>query len=191
MPTSSGPRRQSEIERLAEGDKSGVFTGRFAINPVNGRLVPIYIADYVLMGYGTGAIMAVPGQDDRDWAFAEKYGLEIIRTVEPPPDWEGKAYTGDGPAINSDFLDGLDMAAAKKRIIDWFEEQGIGQGTVHYRLRDWLISRQRYWGCPIPIIICPRDGLVPVPDDQLPVVHPDVEDYTPEGQSPLARCRSS
>ncbi len=178
--------RQSEIERLAEGDKSGVFTGRFAIDPVNGRQVPIYIANYVLMGYGTGAIMAVPGQDDRDWEFAEKYGLEIIRTVEPPPDWTGKAYTGDGPAINSDFLDGLDMSEAKKRIIAWFEEQGIGRGTIQYRLRDWLISRQRYWGSPIPIIICPRDGLVPVPEDQLPVVHPDVKDYAPQGRSPLA-----
>jgi leucyl-tRNA synthetase len=178
--------RQSEIERLSEGDKSGVSTGRFAINPVNGRLVPIYIADYVLTGYGTGAIMAVPGQDDRDWEFAEKYDLEIIRTVEPPPDWEGKAYTGDGPAINSDFLDGLDMVAAKERIVAWFEEQGIGRGTIQYRLRDWLISRQRYWGSPIPIIICPEDGLVPVPEDQLPVVHPDVEDYAPQGRSPLA-----
>ena len=178
--------RQSEIERLAEGDKSGVFTGRSAINPVNGRLVPIYIADYVLTGYGTGAIMAVPGQDDRDWEFAEKYGLEIIRTVEPPPDWVGKAYTGDGPAINSDFLDGLDMAAAKQRIIEWFEGRGIGRGTIQYRLRDWLISRQRYWGSPIPIVICPDDGLVPVPEDQLPVMHPDVEDYAPQGRSPLA-----
>ena len=178
--------KQSEIERLAEGDKSGVFTGRFAINPVNGRSVPIYIADYVLMGYGTGAIMAVPGQDDRDWEFAERFGLEIIRTVEPPPGWEGKAWLGDGAAINSDFLDGLDMAAAKKRIIAWFEERGIGEGVVRYRLRDWLISRQRYWGCPIPMIICPRDGLVPVPIDQLPVVHPDVKDYAPQGRSPLA-----
>ncbi|HKY47445.1 MAG TPA: leucine--tRNA ligase [Acidimicrobiia bacterium] len=178
--------RQSEIERLAEGDKSGVFTGRSAINPVNGRLVPIYIADYVLTGYGTGAIMAVPGQDDRDWEFAEKYGLEIIRTVEPPSDWVGKAYTGDGPAINSDFLDGLDMAAAKQRIIEWFEGRGIGRGTIQYRLRDWLISRQRYWGSPIPIVICPDDGLVPVPEDQLPVMHPDVADYAPQGQSPLA-----
>jgi leucyl-tRNA synthetase len=138
------------------------------------------------MGYGTGAIMAVPGQDDRDWEFAERFGLEIIRTVQPPPGWEGKAWTGDGAAINSDFLDGLDMPAAKKRIIAWFEERGTGQGVVRYRLRDWLISRQRYWGCPIPMIICPRDGLVPVPFDQLPVVHPDVNDYAPQGRSPLA-----
>jgi leucyl-tRNA synthetase len=178
--------RLTEIERMAESDKSGVFTGRYAINPVDGRRVPIYIADYVLMGYGTGAIMAVPGQDQRDWDFAERYGLEIIRTVEPPSGWEGKAYLGDGPAINSDFLDGLDMAEAKKRIISWLEEHGIGSGTVQYRLRDWLISRQRYWGSPIPMIICPTDGLVPVPEEQLPVVHPNVPDYSPQGQSPLA-----
>jgi leucyl-tRNA synthetase len=178
--------RHSEIERMAEGDKSGVFTGRYAVNPVNGRPVPIYIADYVLMGYGTGAIMAVPGQDQRDWDFAERYGLEIIRTVEPPEGWAGKAYLGDGPAINSDFLDGLDMTEAKKRITAWFEEHGIGTGTVQYRLRDWLISRQRYWGCPIPMIICPTHGLVPVPEEQLPVVHPNVADYSPKGQSPLA-----
>jgi leucyl-tRNA synthetase len=179
-------RRQSEIERLSDGDKSGIFTGRDALNPVNGQRVPIFIADYVLMGYGTGAIMGVPGQDQRDWDFAERYEIEIIRTVQPPDGWEGKAYTGDGPVINSDFLDGLDMAAAKKRIIAWFEEHGMGTGTVQYRLRDWLISRQRYWGSPIPMIICPNDGLVPVPEDQLPVVHPDLADYAPKGRSPLA-----
>ena len=179
-------RRASEVERLAEGEKSGVFTGAYATNPVNDRPVPIYIADYVLLSYGTGAIMAVPGQDQRDWDFAERYGIEIVRTVEPPAGFIGEAYTGDGPAINSDFLDGLDMAAAKKRIIAWFEERGIGFGKVQYRLRDWLISRQRYWGCPIPIIKCPVDGLVPVPETDLPVVHPDVENYAPEGESPLA-----
>ncbi|HJU81771.1 MAG TPA: leucine--tRNA ligase [Acidimicrobiia bacterium] len=179
-------RRSSEIERLAEGAKSGVFTGAYAINPVNNRRVPIYIADYVLMSYGTGAIMAVPGQDQRDWDFAERYGIDIVRTVQPPTDFEGAAYTGDGPAINSDFLDGLDMAAAKKRIIAWLEERGIGYGKVQYRLRDWLISRQRYWGCPIPIIKCPTDGLVAVPEKDLPVVHPDVENYSPQGESPLA-----
>ncbi|HSL24791.1 MAG TPA: leucine--tRNA ligase [Acidimicrobiia bacterium] len=179
-------RRQSEIERMAEGEKTGVFTGAYAVNPVNGREVPIFIADYVLMGYGTGAIMAVPGQDQRDWDFARRYGLDIIRTVSPPPGWEGEAYLGEGIAINSDFLDGLDVAAAKKKIIAWFEEQGTGTGTVQYRLRDWLISRQRYWGSPIPIIICPTDGLVPVPVEQLPVVHPDVTDYAPRGESPLA-----
>ena len=178
--------KASEIERMAEGDKTGVFTGAYAINPVNGKRVPIYIADYVLMGYGTGAIMAVPGEDQRDWDFATRYGLEIIRTVQPPDGWEGEAYTGDGPSINSDFLDGLYQEDAKRRIIDWFEEKGIGRATVTYRLRDWLISRQRYWGCPIPMVECDRCGLVPVPRDQLPVLLPDLEDFTPKGKAPLA-----
>ncbi|HEX2369905.1 MAG TPA: leucine--tRNA ligase [Acidimicrobiia bacterium] len=183
-------RKATEIERLAEGGKTGMFIGRHATNPVNGREVPIFVADYVLMTYGTGAIMAVPGQDQRDWEFAEDHGLEIIRTVQPPDDWAGKAYLDDGPAINSGFLDGLWMADAKKRIIAWFEDRGLGYATVQYRLRDWLISRQRYWGCPIPIVTCPTCGLVPVPDEDLPVVLPDVEDYTPKGQSPLAAVSS-
>jgi len=178
--------RASEIERMAEGDKTGVFTGRYAVNPVNNERVPIYIADYVLMGYGTGAIMAVPGQDQRDWDFATKYGLDIVRTVQPADGWEGEAYLGDGPTINSGFLDGLDQGAAKERIIEWLEERGVGEGTVQYRLRDWLISRQRYWGCPIPIVSCPDCGLVPIPEDELPVVLPDVQDYAPRGRSPLA-----
>ena len=178
--------RESEIERMAEGDKTGVFTGRFAVNPVNGQPAPIYIADYVLMGYGTGAIMAVPGQDQRDWDFATKYGLDIVRTVQPPADWDGQAYLGDGVTINSGFLNGLDQLAAKGRIIAWFEEQDIGDRAIQYRLRDWLISRQRYWGCPIPMIDCPECGLVPVPRDDLPVELPDVEDFAPQGQSPLA-----
>jgi leucyl-tRNA synthetase len=178
--------RASELERMAEGDKTGVFTGRHAINPVNERRVPIYLADYVLMGYGTGAIMAVPGQDQRDWDFATKYGIEIVRTVEPPDDWDGEAYVGDGITINSGFLDGLDRAGAISRINLWLEEQGIGEATIQYRLRDWLISRQRYWGCPIPMINCDDCGLVPVPDEDLPVLLPDIEDYLPKGQSPLA-----
>jgi leucyl-tRNA synthetase len=182
--------RASEIERLAEGDKTGVFTGRHAINPANGRKVPIYVADYVLMGYGTGAIMAVPGQDQRDWDFAVKYGLDIVRTVEPPSDREGEAYTGEGLTANSGFLDGLAQAEAKERIIEWMEDRGIGRGTIQYRLRDWLISRQRYWGCPIPIVSCQECGLVPVPRDQLPVLLPEVEDYAPLGKSPLAAVDS-
>jgi leucyl-tRNA synthetase len=176
----------SEIERMAEGEKTGVFTGAYAVNPVNGRRVPIYIADYVLMGYGTGAIMAVPGQDQRDWDFASRYDLDIIRTVATPEDFEGEAYTGDGATINSEFLDGLDMTEAKERIISWMEDKGIGEGTVQFRLRDWLISRQRYWGCPIPMVNCDECGLVPVPKDQLPVLLPDIEDYLPKGRSPLA-----
>ena len=178
--------RASEIERMAEGDKTGVFIGRFAINPVNGREVPIYIADYVLMGYGTGAIMAVPGQDQRDWDFATKYGIEIIRTVEPPDDFAGEAYVGDGVTINSDFLNGLERDDAVRKIIEWLEQTGVGEGTTQYRLRDWLISRQRYWGCPIPIVYCDECGTVPVPEDQLPVILPNIADYAPKGRSPLA-----
>ncbi len=178
--------RASEIERMAEGEKSGVFTGAHAINPVNGRKVPIYIADYVLMGYGSGAIMAVPGQDQRDWDFATSYGLDIVRTVEPPPDWEGDAYTGDGPTINSEFLDGKAQTEAKAAIIEWLEERELGEGTVQFRLRDWLISRQRYWGSPIPMIDCPSCGLVPVAESDLPVLLPEIDDYAPKGQSPLA-----
>jgi leucyl-tRNA synthetase len=178
--------RASELERMAEGEKTGVFTGRFAINPVNERRVPIYIADYVLMGYGTGAIMAVPGQDQRDWDFATKYGIEIIRTVQPPDDWEGEAFVGEGITINSEFLDGLDRSNAISRITEWLEERGIGESTIQYRLRDWLISRQRYWGCPIPMINCDKCGLVPVPKEDLPVLLPDIEDYLPKGRSPLA-----
>jgi leucyl-tRNA synthetase len=178
--------RATEIERMSEGDKTGVFIEHHALNPVNGLKVPLYIADYVLMGYGTGAIMAVPGQDQRDWDFATKYGIDIIRTVDPGRDFDGEAYVGDGETINSDFLDGLGRDDAIARIIEWLEREGIGKGTIQYRLRDWLISRQRYWGSPIPIVTCPDCGLVPIPEDQLPVVLPNVAEYAPKGQSPLA-----
>ncbi len=180
----------SEMDRVAEGEKSGVFTGRYAFNPVNERKVPIYIADYVLMGYGTGAIMAVPGEDQRDWDFAEKYGVDIIRTVQPPEDFEGKAYTGEGVAINSDFLDGMDRETAIDTMASWLEERKVGGPTLNYRLRDWLISRQRYWGCPIPMIECGECGLVPVPEEELPVELPDIDDFRPEGQAPLAAVES-
>jgi leucyl-tRNA synthetase len=179
-------RSMTEIDRLAEGEKTGVFTGRHAVNPVNGTQVPLFVADYVLMGYGTGAIMAVPGEDQRDWDFAERYDLEIIPTVARPEGWEGKAYTGDGVMINSGFLDGMTKEEAIPAATAWFEERGIGQATVTYRLRDWLISRQRYWGCPIPMVECAWCGIVPVPEKDLPVIHPDVEDYAPQGRSPLA-----
>jgi leucyl-tRNA synthetase len=155
-------------------------------NPFNGASVPVYVADYVLMGYGTGAIMAVPAEDERDFAFATAYGLPVVRTVEPPEGFAGGAYSGDGTKINSGFLDGLDVATAKARSIEWLEERGIGSRKVNYRLRDWLISRQRFWGCPIPIIYCPDDGIVPVPEDQLPVLAPDDVEFLPSGQSPLA-----
>src|SRR5919112_9151 len=180
--------RMSEIDRTdATRQKTGIFTGAFAINPANEEEIPIYVADYVLMGYGTGAIMAVPGQDERDWEFAEKYGLPIIRTVQPPEDFEGKAYVGEGPAINSGFLDGLGVEEAKDRMVLWLEEQGAGRGAVTYRLHDWLISRQRYWGTPIPIIYCDSCGTVPVPEEDLPVLLPEDAEFTPTGESPLKR----
>jgi leucyl-tRNA synthetase len=181
----------SEIDRTSTSkEKTGVNTGAFAINPVNGKKIPIWIADYVLMTYGTGAIMAVPGQDERDWEFAEKFDLPIIRTVKPPDDFEGKAYTGDGPAMNSDFLDGLEVADAKKKITDWLVEKGIGESKINYRLRDWLISRQRYWGTPIPIMYCEKCGEVPVPEDQLPVELPYEVEFKHDGGSPLASNES-
>lgn len=183
-------RLKSEVDRQMEDrEKTGVWTGVYAINPASGKEIPVWIADYVLFGYGTGAIMAVPGQDERDWEFAEQFGLEIVRTVQPPADWTGKAYVDDGPAINSDFLNGLMMEDAKAKIIAWMEEKGIGEGKVNYRLRDWLISRQRYWGTPIPMVHCEECGIVPVPYEQLPVELPtlrDVDDIRPKGKSPLA-----
>jgi leucyl-tRNA synthetase len=171
---------RSDLERQVETrDKTGVFTGRFAVNPVNGCLIPIFIADYVLMGYGTGAIMAVPAEDDRDWEFAEAYDLPIVRTVQPPEGWEGKAYTGDGPAVNSSFLDGLHIDQAKARMIEWLEEKGSGERNINYKLRDWLFSRQRYWGEPIPILHGPDGELRPLGDADLPLRLPDIDDYRP------------
>ena len=182
-------RNESEIERQSsEGplEKRGVFTGSHVINPFNGEQVPVYLADYVLMTYGTGAIMAVPAEDQRDWDFAKAYDLPIVRTVQPPDDWEGEAYTGDGPRINSEWLNGIvDTAEAKAKAIDWLESNRFGERKVNFRLRDWLVSRQRFWGCPIPIVYCDDCGVVPVPDDQLPVVAPDDVEFTPTGESPL------
>jgi leucyl-tRNA synthetase len=181
-------RNTSEVDRLSsEGTlaKRGCFTGAHATNPFNGEAVPIYIADYVLATYGTGAIMAVPGQDQRDWDFATAFDLPIVRTVAPPEGWEGEAYTGDGPAINSQWLDGLGVADAKATAIDWLEAQGIGERKVNFRLRDWLLSRQRFWGCPIPVVHCPDHGIVAVPDDELPVLAPDDVEFLPTGESPL------
>jgi len=192
---------KTDVERQENRDKTGVFTGSHAINPVNGESIPVFIADYVLAGYGTGAIMAVPGQDERDHAFAEAYGLSIIRTVQPSEGFEGGAFTGDGPAINSAnadvTLDGLGVAEAKAKIIEWLEKQGSGTGTTTYRLRDWLFSRQRYWGEPFPIVYDEQDQPIAVPDSMLPVELPEVPDYLPktfepddadsEPEPPLAR----
>ena len=187
----------SEIDRSATGDAAalesrGAFTGSRVLNPFTGRPVPVYVADYVLMGYGTGAIMAVPAEDERDWEFAKLHDLDIVRTVQPPPGWDengGEAYTGEGEKINSDFLNGLDVEAAKALAIQWLEDKGIGERKVNYRLRDWLVSRQRFWGCPIPAVYCPDHGVVPVPEDQLPIVAPDDVEFLPTGQSPLALPR--
>ncbi len=217
-------RRMDETTRQStERERTGVFTGAYAINPVSGEAVPIYIADYVLMSYGTGAIMAVPAHDERDYDFAQKYGLPIKVVIAPQSDltsptptplngegddpttarnsipspftergWGGEGippcYTGDGIMVNSGEFSGLPNREGMQRLAEWFEARGIGQRKVQYRLRDWLISRQRYWGAPIPIIHCPTCGEVPVPEDQLPVLLPDIEEYKPSGtgESPLA-----
>ena len=182
-------RGESDIERQSSDaplDKRGVFTGAHAINPFTGSAVPVFLADYVLITYGTGAIMAVPGEDQRDWDFARAYELPIIRTVQPPEGWEGEAYTGDGACINSDWLSGTPtIAEAKTRAIEWLEQQAIGERKVNYRIRDWLLSRQRYWGCPIPVVHCPVHGIVKVPEEQLPVLLPDDVEFRPTGESPL------
>jgi len=185
--------RATEIERLAtDRPKTGVFLGAYATNPTTGQRVPIWAADYVLADYGTGAIMAVPGQDQRDWDFAVAHDLPIVRTVQPPDEFDGEAYAGDGVAINSTndeiSLDGLGVDEAKARIAEWLETAALGERTVNYRLRDWLLSRQRYWGCPIPIVHCTDCGEVAVPDDQLPVELPYLSgtDLIPKGTSPLA-----
>jgi leucyl-tRNA synthetase len=180
----------------AEKPKTGVPLGRTVTNPVNGEQIPMYVADYVLMEYGTGAIMAVPAHDERDYAFARAFDLPIRRVIAPPqaldtveaaPGEDGMPYTGDGFLINApaDF-DGMGNREALSAIVAWLDREGKGHASVNYRLRDWLVSRQRYWGAPIPILYCERCGMVPVPDEQLPVELPDIEDYTPKGRSPLA-----
>jgi leucyl-tRNA synthetase len=175
---------KSDLDRQENKEKTGVFIGAYATNPVSNTKVPVFIADYVLMGYGTGAIMAVPGQDQRDWDFAEAFGLPIIRTVAPSAGFDGKAYTGEGPAVNSGFLDGMAIDEAKKTIIAWLEEHGRGRGTIQYKLRDWLFSRQRYWGEPFPIVY-DEDGLPhPVPESMLPIELPEVDDYSPTTYEP-------
>jgi leucyl-tRNA synthetase len=179
---------ESNEERgAADKEKTGVFLGRHVVNPVNGERLPMYVADYVLMEYGTGAIMAVPGHDERDYAFARKFDLPIRRVIQGPDGDDDLPYTGDGVLVGSaPEFDGLHNREAMQRIVDWLDREGKGHASVNYRLRDWLVSRQRYWGCPIPVVHCERDGIVPVPESDLPVVLPDIEDYAPRGRSPLA-----
>src|SRR5712692_8919133 len=179
---------ESEIERLAaDRPKRGLRLAARAVNPFTGREIPLFLADYVLMGYGTGAIMAVPAEDQRDWDFAKQHGLEIIPTVKRPDGWEEtQAYTGDGVKINSGFLDGLSVEAAKRKAIDWLVAQGVGRAKINYRLRDWGISRQRYWGAPIPILYCAACGMVPEREENLPVVLPQDVQISGKGGSPLA-----
>ncbi|MEW1586416.1 leucine--tRNA ligase [Micromonospora vinacea] len=178
---------KTDVERQSDSkEKTGVFIGAYATNPVTGGQIPIFIADYVLAGYGTGAIMAVPAQDERDWAFAEVFELPIVRTVQPAEGFDGKAYTGDGPAINSAApergldLNGLGVADAKAAIIAWLEANGHGTGAVTYRLRDWLFSRQRYWGEPFPIVYDETGAAIALPEEMLPVELPEVDDFSPK-----------
>ncbi len=185
---------RTEIDRLStDREKTGVALGADAINPVNGERIPIFVADYVLGGYGTGAIMAVPAHDERDYAFAEKYGLPIRRVVAAPGDEEADldgayvSHAADERLVNSGSYSGLSAAEGGSAIVSALEAQGKGKTAVTYRLRDWLISRQRYWGTPIPVIYCPTDGIVPVPDEDLPVRLPDTVDYRGSGENPLAR----
>ena len=181
----------AEERGRAERDKTGVPLGRMVVNPVNGERIPMFVADYVLMEYGTGAIMAVPAHDERDYEFAVAFGLPVRRVIAPADDPgagdEGLPLTGDGVIVNShpDF-DGLPNREALGEIVQWLDREGKGHASVNYRLRDWLISRQRYWGCPIPIVYCKRCGAVPVPTEQLPVELPGIDDYMPKGRSPLA-----
>ena len=184
--------RESAEERGAEDrEKTGVPLGRSVVNPVNGEEIPMFVADYVLMEYGTGAIMAVPGHDSRDYEFAQKFGLPVVRVIEGSDpeearDDDGLPYSGDGPMTGSGRFDGKHNREAYDEIVAWLNSEGRGEPAVNYRLRDWLVSRQRYWGAPIPVVYCDECGIVPVPEDQLPIELPEIEDYAPQGKSPLA-----
>lgn len=185
--------KKSDLERTdLNKDKTGVFSGSYAINPVNGKLIPIWIADYVLISYGTGAIMAVPAHDTRDWEFAKKFSLPIIEVLKSEVDVQKQAWTEDGLHVNSDFLNGLNKKDAINRMLEFLEEKKIGKKAVNYKLRDWVFSRQRYWGEPIPLIHCPTCGTVPVPEEELPLRLPEVKSYQPTGtgESPLAAIDS-
>ena len=193
----------SSIDRSnAERDKTGVDTGRTITNPVNGQQIPVWVADYVLPDYGEGALMAVPAHDERDHAFAKQFGLPIVQVVEPPAGadvdraaiaagdlaWAPKEGTLlNSAGTNADYsINGMDPVSGAEQLVSKLAADGVGEATINYRLRDWLISRQRYRGCPIPIIHCDSCGMVPVPDAQLPVLLPDVQDFQPKGKSPLA-----
>ena len=181
--------KKSDLERGdLNKDKTGVFTGAYAVNPVNGKKIPVWTSDYVLMGYGTGAIMAVPAHDERDYAFAKKFGLEIIEVIKSEQGVAKEAFTGDGELVNSDFLDGLRVKESKAAMIKWLTERGLGKAKTTYKLRDWVFARQRYWGEPIPIVHCDKCGYVPIDESELPLLLPEVESYMPtdNGESPLA-----
>ncbi|MBR0476591.1 MAG: leucine--tRNA ligase, partial [Treponema sp.] len=185
--------KKSDLERTdLNKDKTGVFSGSYAINPVNGKLIPIWIADYVLISYGTGAIMAVPAHDTRDWEFAKKFNLPIIEVLKSEVDVQKQAWTEDGVHVNSEFLDGLNKADAIAKMLEFLEEKKIGRKAINYKLRDWVFSRQRYWGEPIPLVHCPDCGTVPVPEEELPLKLPEVKSYQPTGtgESPLAAIDS-
>ncbi len=189
-------RTEKEIDRTAAVEKTGIDTGAYAINPVNGAKIPVWIADYVLMSYGAGVIMAVPAHDERDFAFAKKYGIPIIEVVSNPQadrDADGSpasAFVGNGVAINSGGFDGLTTAEFNKKIVEWLGEKKLGAATVNYRMRDWVFSRQRYWGEPIPIVLCDECGETPLPESALPLILPEIDDFRPTetGESPLARA---
>lgn len=185
--------KKSDLERTdLNKDKTGVFSGSYAINPVNGKLIPIWIADYVLISYGTGAIMAVPAHDTRDWEFAKKFNLPIIEVLKSEVDVQKQAWTEDGVHVNSEFLNGLNKEDAIAKMLEFLEEKKIGKKAINYKLRDWVFSRQRYWGEPIPLIHCPTCGTVPVPEEELPLRLPEVKSYQPTGtgESPLAAIDS-
>ena len=185
--------KKSEIERQENKTKTGVFTGSYAINPATGEPIPIWVADYVLMGYGTGAIMAVPGHDERDFEFAEKFDLPIKQVIEKPEgsDDTDRCYHGEGELVNSGQFNGTRSEDAREQIVAWLNSQGVGRSKVTYRMRDWLISRQRYWGCPIPVAYDKNGQVHPIPEDQLPVLIPEVDDYQPDhtGRSALAKAK--
>lgn len=174
---------KSDIDRMdMSREKTGAFTGSYAVNPVNGKKVPIWIADYVLTGYGTGAIMAVPAHDERDNEFAKKFDIPIIQVIEKPEESkDAGCYTGEGTLVNSGTFDGMPSDEAREEIVAWLNQQGVGKEKTNYKMHDWLISRQRYWGAPIPIVHCEKDGAVPIPDEDLPVILPEVEDFKPTG----------